>query len=57
MTRTEKFERTKHALVALGYRYEISRDGTERLFRPDGTLAVIRQPGSENGESPQAHRV
>lgn len=50
MTRTEKFERTKAALVALGYRHETARDGTERLYRPDGTLAVIRQPGAPHGE-------
>lgn len=50
MTRIEKFQRTKHALVALGYRLEVNRDGTERLYRPDGTLAVIHQPGSTDGQ-------
>lgn len=47
LTRLEKFERTKAALVALGYRLDIARDGTERLYRPDGTLAVLSQPGRD----------
>ena len=50
MTRLEKFERTKAALVALGYRLEVSKDGTQRLYRPDGTLAVLSQPGSTDGQ-------
>jgi hypothetical protein len=29
-----------HMIDVLGYRLEISADGSERLYRPDGTLAV-----------------
>lgn len=31
--------------VALGYRFEIDADGTERMIRPDGSVALIaRKP-------------
>lgn len=55
MTRQEKFERTKATLLALGYRLDVARDGTERLYRPDGTLAVLSQPGKDS-DAP-VHRV
>lgn len=32
----------KQLAVAAGYRFEVSEDGnTERMIRPDGTVAVI----------------
>ena len=55
MTRQEKFERTKARLLAEGYRLEVARDGTERLYRPDQTLAVISQPSGRD-DAP-VHRV
>ncbi len=27
-----------------GYRFEVDADGTERMYRPDGSLAVTARP-------------
>jgi hypothetical protein len=38
---SEDLERLKALALSMGYRIDVDKDGTERLIRPDGTVAVI----------------
>ena len=40
----------KRLAVARGYRIDVAPDGTERLVRPDGTVAVIARPPNKRAE-------
>lgn len=37
-------ERIKELIAKVGYRVERDADGTERVIRPDGSVAVIARP-------------
>jgi hypothetical protein len=37
-------ELAKRLAIEQGYRFEIDNDGTERMIRPDGTVALIARP-------------
>lgn len=52
MTAREDLDMLKALSIARGYRFEIDPDGTERMYRPDGTLAVTaRQREKPNGNA------
>jgi hypothetical protein len=40
----------KKIALARGYRIEVDADGTERLIRPDGTVAMIAHKGEKESE-------
>ena len=37
----------KAMLLQLGYTIQIDRDGTERVIRPDGSVAIIARPSPD----------
>jgi hypothetical protein len=49
-TPTLTLEQLKQLVMHLGYRIETSEDGSERVIRPDGTVAVIARRNSKSGE-------
>jgi hypothetical protein len=52
---TLTLEQLKQLVMHLGYRIEISEDGTERLIRPDGTVAVIARREAYSGQKMRSH--
>lgn len=44
----------KQEMVRRGYWFEIDADGTERMYRPDGTLALTaRKKVQDDGQDPR----
>lgn len=49
-------DRVKDLATAQGYRFVTFPDGTERCYRPDGSLAVTASPHSRTPPPPQCAR-
>jgi hypothetical protein len=47
---TLTLEQLKQLVLRFGYRIETSEDGTERLIRPDGTVALIARRKENSGQ-------
>jgi hypothetical protein len=50
LTVTLTLDALKKIVLARGYRIEVDADGTERLIRPDGTVAVIAHRPEKESE-------
>ena len=46
--------KVKEAAAVFGYSFEVDPDGTERMIRPDGSVAVIakRKKGTDGESAP-----
>jgi hypothetical protein len=44
MTPVLTLELVKKLAAEQGYRFEVDTDGTERMIRPDGTVALVARP-------------
>lgn len=46
----------KQLSISQGFRFEVDPDGTERMYRPDGTLALTAKKPRGNAISPSQSR-